>query len=94
MPPPRREHEAADLVAVGVGRVDDADDRAVVQHGDPVGQLEELVEVLGDQQHAGAGRPLLEQQLLGPSGGGDVEAPARVGRHDERAASRRGPAPA
>ena len=41
---------------------------AVVQHDDPVGQLEQLVEVLGDQQHAGAGGPLLEQQLLGAAG--------------------------
>ena len=77
------EHQPADRVAVGGARVDDADHLAVVQHGDPVGHVEQLVEVLGDQQHAGAAGAAFEQQLLGSSGGGDVEAAARVGGDDQ-----------
>ena len=83
------EHHPADLVAVGGARVDDADDAAAVHDGDAVGQLEQLVEVLADQQHAGAAGPAFEQQLLGAPGGGDVEAAARVGGDHQRRRRRR-----
>ena len=47
-------HQHADLVPVGRPAVDDRDDLAAVHHGDPVAQLEDLVELGGDEQH---GRP-------------------------------------
>ena len=61
-----------------------ADDRALVHHGDPVGEREDLVEVLGDQQHADAVRRRLAQVAVHGLDRGDVEA-ARRRRGDEHA---------
>ena len=86
------EHELADLVAVRGAGVDDADDGPVVDHGD-AGRRARTAR-RGPRRSSstpGARRPLLEQQLLGAAGGGDVEAPARVGGDDQPGRRAEGP---
>ena len=43
-------HEQADLLALGGRAVDQGDDLAPVHHRDPVGQLQDLVQLGGDEQ--------------------------------------------
>ncbi len=69
-------------------RVELADDRALVHDRDPVGEREDLVEVLGDQQHADAVGGRLAQVRVHRLDRGDVEA-ARRRRGDEHARARR-----
>ena len=71
------EHRRDDLLRREVERRALLDDRAVAQHGDVVGHLEHLVEVVGDEQHGHAGGAQLgdhpEQRL-------DLVAAERGGR--------------
>ena len=60
-----------------------ADDPSGEQHDEPVGEGEQLVEVLGDQQHPAAGVAHPAQLLVDVGVGADVEATSRLGG-DER----------
>ena len=64
------------------------DDRALVHHDDPVGEGEELVEVLADEQHCDAVRRGVAQVSVDGLDRADVE-PARRRRDDERLRSAR-----
>ena len=64
-----------------------------MHHGDAVAERQHLVEVVGDQQHRGAGVARGDQLLLHVGDGADVEAPGRLVGDDEprrRRARRRG----
>src|SRR5687768_481918 len=59
---------------------------AAIHHDHPIRQREQLVEVLGDQQDAGAGSARLQQLLMDVADCADVEAAGRlVGEDDARA---------
>ena len=73
---------------VGFG---DRDDPPIVNHRDPVGELEDLIEVLGHQQDRRAPVPLLDQTAPDILGGCDVESPCRLVRNDHVTAGRRVP---
>ena len=76
-------HEQADLLDVGVGRVELAEDRALVHHGDPVGEREDLVEVLADQQHGDAVGGGVAQVRVDGLDRADVEPARRRGGDDQ-----------
>ena len=44
-------HHVGKLLLVGIAGVDSADIAALAQHGDPVGDLHDLVELVGDEQN-------------------------------------------
>jgi hypothetical protein len=79
------DHHLGDLFAGGVGGVHGADDPAVAQHGDPVGDLEHLVQRVGDEDDrlalglelAQVGEQLLD--LLGDEHGGRLVEDQDVG---------------
>ena len=52
-----------------------------MQYRDPVRHLGKLVQVLGHEHDAGAGRAEGEYQLVHPAGGRDIEAARRVRQH-------------
>src|ERR1700677_2182230 len=55
-------HVLDEVLTVEAGRLALNDQSAEIQHGDPIGDLEHVVEVMGDQQHSGAaGRQGLDQ---------------------------------
>ena len=59
-----------------------------MHHGDPVGERQELVEILRDQHHAGAAPARLEQAAVHLGRRADVEAAGRLVRPGSRAGSR------
>ena len=76
-------HQQAERSRRGVGRGQLADDPPGEQHDDAVGEGEQLVEVLGDQQHPAAGVAQPAQLVVDVGVGTDVEAAGRLGG-DER----------
>ena len=73
------------LVGAQRGRL--AGDAAVVEHDDPVGDGQQLVEVRADQQHAGARVAAAAQLGVHELGGADVDAARRLrGQHEARLA--------
>ena len=72
-------HEQAELVAGGVGPVEHADERAAVDHADPIGQGEHLVELGGHEQHGGAPVAHLDDAAVDELDRADVESPGRLG---------------
>ena len=66
-----------------------ADDPPGVQHDDAVGEGQQLVEILGDQQHAAAGVAQAAQLVVDVGVGADVEAPGGLGGDEERRAGQR-----
>ena len=67
------------VCAVGLGDRRDVVDRAARHHGDAVGELEDLVEVLRHQQHGGAAVALLHDLRADLGDRGEVEPEAGVG---------------
>ena len=65
---------------------------AVVHDGDAVGQREDLVQVLADQQHAAPARAGVQQLLVHVGHRADVQAPGRLVGDDQRRCARRLPA--
>ena len=63
---------------VGVLRVDDVDQAAGVHDGDPVGQVEDLVQLEGDQQDGLAAVTLLDKLLVDELDRSDVQSPGRL----------------
>src|SRR6516165_5297355 len=59
------------------------DDASLRHHEDAIGQLEQLVEVLADQQHRGAAVARRHKLAADLRDGGDVESKARVGDDQE-----------
>ena len=81
-------HEQADLVLVGGPPVAQADQPAAIDHRDPVGQLEDLVELRRHEQDGRAGVALGDGLAVDELDAADVEARGSAGRG--RAASGRG----
>ena len=77
-------HQQPELLDGGGARVALADDRALVDHRDAVGEREDLVEVLRDEQHADVSLRRLAQVAVHRLDRGDVE-PACRRRDDEHA---------
>ena len=75
-------HQQPDLLDGRRARVDLADDRALVHHGDPVGQRQHLVEVLADQEHRDLPRRGLAQVAVHGLDRADVEAARRRRGHE------------
>ena len=81
MPPPRRRPwrgRRARRVASAIGR--SATMRPRIHHGDAVGEREQLLEVLADEEHAAAARAQIEEQAVDELGGADVDAARRLRR--------------
>ncbi len=92
-PPPRRPgpqyevhestvvagHQQAEGSRRGVGPRQLADDPSGEQHDDAIGEGEQLVEVLGDQQHTATGLAQPAQLVVDVGVGTDVEAAGRLG---------------
>ena len=76
-------HQQPELLDSRVARVDLADDRALVHHGDAIGQGQHLVEVLADQQHRDLPSPR-------PRGGSRGRSRSRRRRDRASAPRRRG----
>ena len=75
-------HEDADLVPIGRPPVDDRHDLPAIHDGDPVTQLEDLVELGRDEQHGRTRIPLLDRLAMDELDAADVE-PARGLVEDE-----------
>ena len=72
------------VLGVGLGRVQPPDDAALVEHDDAVGQADQLIEVLGDQQHRTA---LAGQRLQAGAhrcGRPQIQTAGGLGRHQHR----------
>src|SRR3954454_24356621 len=67
-------HEHADLVLVRRPAIPDGDDLAAIHHGDPVGQLEDLVELCRDEQDRSASVALADRPAVDELDAADVEA--------------------
>ena len=65
--------------AVGLRRVGEIGDLALRHHRDAVGELQDFVEVLGDQQHRGAAVALFDDLGANIGDGGEIEAEAGIG---------------
>ena len=65
-------------------RVDRRRDASLVHHGDPVGEGEEFLQLLGDQQDGGAAFAQLQERLVDPLDRADVQATSRLDRDQER----------
>src|SRR5439155_21933698 len=76
-------HQQADLLDARLARVEVAEDRALVHDGDPVGEREDLVEVLADQEHPDSLAGRRPQVLVHRLDGADVEAAGRRCSDDE-----------
>jgi hypothetical protein len=77
-------HVETDGPTVGVDFVDDF---ALVDHCDPVAEFHDLVELLGDQEHAGSRRPLGEKPFASLFDRSDIQAPCGlVGDENRRLA--------
>src|SRR5207248_9099392 len=76
-------HEQADLLHVRLGARRLADDRALVHDRDPVGEREDLVEVLADQQDRDTLAGGVAQVLVHGLDRADVEAPRRRGGDEQ-----------
>ena len=76
--PPTGRHEQADVVLVGGPAVAQADQLAAVDDGDPVGQLEDLVELRRDEQDGRPGVALGDGLLVDELDAADVEAASRL----------------
>src|SRR5919201_191382 len=76
-------HLQADLLDARVGARRLADDLPLVHDGDPVGEREDLVEVLADQQDGDALAGGVAEVLVHGLDRADVEAARRRRRHEE-----------
>src|SRR5258708_38889490 len=65
------------------GRLELARDPSLTQHDEPVGELEQLFELLGHQQHRGALRSAGAQAVADCLGAAHVEAARRIEGGDE-----------
>src|SRR3954462_10014393 len=77
-------HEQADLLDVRLPGGELAEDATLVHHDDPVGEREDLVEVLSDQEDADAGLRRLPQVPVDGLDRADVQSARRRGRHEQR----------
>ena len=84
-------HQQAECARRGVGAGKLADDPPGEQHDDPVGEGKQLVEVLGDQQHAAAGVAHSAQLVVDVGVGADVEAAGRLGGDERPGVTGEGP---
>ena len=66
---------------------------AAIDHGDAVGERQHLVEIIGDEEHAGAALARLKQMLMHIGDRTDIQAARRLAGEDEArfAAPSRGP---
>src|SRR2546426_3941549 len=76
-------HQQADLLHVRLARVELAEDLPFVHHGDAVGEREDLVQVLADQQHAHAVGGRVAQVRMHRFDRADVEPARRRGRDEQ-----------
>ena len=74
-------HQEADLLERGVGGRERAGQHADVDHRQAVGERQQLVQVLRDHQHRGAGAGEVEQRLMDRGGGAGVDPPGRLRDH-------------
>ena len=74
-------HRLSDGMASGGLRIELGHYSAVVHHQQAVGQHQELVEVLGDQQDGDTSSPLGHQEVLDRLDALDVETSGRLGRN-------------
>src|SRR5262245_6885903 len=58
-------------------------DAAAIDDGDPVRQRQDLIEIIGNEQHRGAGFARLEQALMHIGDGAYIEATRRLAGKDE-----------
>ena len=65
------------------GAVEGADERPAVDHADPVGQVEHLVELGRHQQHGGALVAEADDLAVDELDRADVEPAGRLGHHEE-----------
>ena len=77
--PARAGHRDAELV-LGDARSELADDLALVEHEDPVGEREDLLELERDEQHCAALVPLLDEPAVDELDRADVETARRLRR--------------
>ena len=81
--PATRGHQQADLVLVGGPSVALRDELAAIHDHDPVGHLEDLVELGGDEQDGRAGVALLDHLAVDELDAADVEAARRLIQHQQ-----------
>ncbi len=76
-------HQRADRFDGGVGDGDRRRQPAAGDHDQPIADLEQLVQFLGDDQQAGAGIAQTDQRLSDPRRRADVHSPGRLGGHQQ-----------
>src|SRR5262245_47479010 len=74
-------HQQAERLAVGLCRVERRRQPPRKHHRNAVGDLDELVEILADDQHRRATRSEIDQRLADGGGGTAVDAPGRLAHH-------------
>ena len=60
-------HQRDEVGPLHLHRRDVGDDPALAEDHDPVGEAEDLLEVVGDEQHAGALRRASRRRVAGPA---------------------------
>src|SRR5260370_40766218 len=75
-------HQQAELLAAGLSGRHRFRQPAVEHHGDPVGNLSELIQILAGNEDGGAGGAEIERGLADDGGRSGVHAPGRRGDHE------------
>src|SRR5436190_20882382 len=80
-------HQQADAFSLSGGGVELADHAAAVDHDDPIGKLEHLVEVRRHEQHRRARVPLGDRAPVDELAAADVDAARRLIEDEESIAA-------
>ncbi len=70
-----RQHEPTDVSPVQAGGIGHDDQASPVDHPDPVGEAQDLVQLRGDQQNPDPAIPLLDQLTVDELDTADVDTP-------------------
>ena len=76
-------HQQADLLLVGGRPIDDGHEPAAVHHADAVGELQDLVQLGGHEQHRGARVALGDRLAVDELDAADVQAARRLVEHQQ-----------
>src|ERR1700737_3165841 len=71
-------HQQPDLFALRLGRIERPDEATAVHHDDTIRQLEDLVEIRRDQQHANARIALRNNLTMNELDAPDIETTSRL----------------
>ena len=81
-------HHQADLLYVDVVPFNNAHDPPFIDHGNPVGEVQDLIEVLRDKKCRGPGSTLFDQATMDVFGCADIETACRLSGNENARVTR------